>query len=357
MGVAQGSIISPYLFNIYAEDLLIELEQKGWKAKDIYGYADDHLVSSGSPRQLREATNVVKSWSKEYNIHLNPSKCGILEIPPKYGDRSLEPGTMFEGLPVVVSYKYLGVWVDSKLSPQEHLNYLFCARKSKEDGGKKIGKINSITKCLSPCFKNISHDYCTNLWITFIKPLFLPLSAFGPILTNSERISIEAKLRVSLKKFLRLPRNFSVDLLGQIFPINFLEWMKVENENSQVKWMARCERRTVSKEELKKFVVPRVRGLPIEFNVLLKKFVSWCGHCGKPFYPLHLEEHGIQRINVNEIFADLDEIRQRYLDDIPCGKKVNREIIMEAFSIHLRGILDEVDKVLARYAYDFKVTV
>ncbi len=82
IGVAQGSIISPYLFNIYSEELLLELEEQGWRAQELCGYADDHLVQSGSVNQLRLAIEVVKEWSSRFDISLNPLKSGILEIPP-----------------------------------------------------------------------------------------------------------------------------------------------------------------------------------------------------------------------------------------------------------------------------------
>jgi len=59
VGVAQGSIVSPYLFNVYAEDMLLGLEKEGWRGDDLYGYADDHLVVSGSIIQLKRAIEIV----------------------------------------------------------------------------------------------------------------------------------------------------------------------------------------------------------------------------------------------------------------------------------------------------------
>ena len=54
---------------------------------------------------------------------------------------------------MVSSYKYLGVWVDQKLSSQKHLDFLFGVKKKEEDGrlGKK-GKINFLKKMSGPLF-------------------------------------------------------------------------------------------------------------------------------------------------------------------------------------------------------------
>ena len=75
----------------------------------MYSYTDDHLILCYSPTHLHKAINIVKNWSAEYNIKLNPEKSGILEVPPKYHSTSLRVGACIEGIPIVDSYKYLGV--------------------------------------------------------------------------------------------------------------------------------------------------------------------------------------------------------------------------------------------------------
>jgi len=216
VGLAQGSIISPFLFNVYSESLLTSLESNGWKAQDLYAFADDHLTVNDSLNKLRQAISLVQTWGADNNIKLNPSKSGIVEISPKYQRCALEIGAMFQGIPVVDSYKYLGVWIDQKLTPRKHIEYLFGTK-----NGKKKGKINFLTQCLSPSFKSISFDYGINLWLTFIKPLFLPLTTEASISTQTEKEEIQTKLRISLKKFLRLPKNFSTYILSQVFPLDW----------------------------------------------------------------------------------------------------------------------------------------
>ena len=154
-------------------------------------------------------------------------------------------------------------------------------------------------------------------------------------------------------KFLRLPRSFKVEVLNQIFPLDFENWMRVESFNSLAKWEARTKRCEVNREELEKFIVPRIRNLPIEFNSLIKKFVAWCGACCKPFYPEHLEEHGVERIRIEDIFEDLEKIVQDLREKSVNGR-VRRGEIMDKFSAYLRSLLDKVEKVLGVYSLSFR---
>ena len=354
MGVAQGSLVSPFLFNIYAEGPLDDLYDEGWRIKDLYGFADDHLVRNGSLLQLEKAIRVVERWCIEFNIKLNPSKSGVLEIVPKYKSGSLKVGTSFHGIPVVEKYKYLGVWLDRKLSCQLHLEYFFGAKSNKMEQKMGKGKVDFLVNRLNPCFKAITVDYAISLWMTFIKPLFLPLATLSDLVSPTEKEIAQTRLRASLKKFLKFPKNFKTELLMKIYPIDFLKWMKIERENSRVKWLARDMREEVNKDNLRKYKVPFQRYLPVEFRDLIKRFTVWCGSCEKPFYPEHLEAHGISRIRLSEVFEDLKIIVYNLeLEWDGEGNGPGRMAIIKAFSDHFRRILAEVDRVLQEHAKIF----
>lgn len=78
VGVAQGSIISPALFNIYSEDLYNALEEKAYiNFQDLLGYADDLLIICSSKHQLRQVINTIKEWSIVNNLGLNAKKSGV----------------------------------------------------------------------------------------------------------------------------------------------------------------------------------------------------------------------------------------------------------------------------------------
>ena len=76
--------------------------------QELYGYADDHLILSGTPTQLRGVIEVVEAWSLEYNIKLNAQKSGILEVPPKFKDSVLKVGRVFGNIPIVDAINTLG---------------------------------------------------------------------------------------------------------------------------------------------------------------------------------------------------------------------------------------------------------
>ena len=113
IGVAQGSVISPAMFNIYSEDLLYKIEEEAFiSAEDLLASADDLLVLCSSPHQLRKVIKIIQKWSNENNLGLNAKKSGIVEFLPRCGNQKsfLKLGSQFEGIPIVSEYKYLGLF-------------------------------------------------------------------------------------------------------------------------------------------------------------------------------------------------------------------------------------------------------
>ena len=82
LGVAQGSVISPSLFDIYTEPLLRELKTLGKiEYEDILAYADDILVFCENKSQLDNCINIIERWSKENNLEINKKKIWNNGIP------------------------------------------------------------------------------------------------------------------------------------------------------------------------------------------------------------------------------------------------------------------------------------
>jgi len=83
-GVAQGSLISPSLFNIFLEDLAIELQEKAdINLEDLLLYADDILTICSSVAQLELAITIIESWCERDGMSLNKKKSGIVVFAPR----------------------------------------------------------------------------------------------------------------------------------------------------------------------------------------------------------------------------------------------------------------------------------
>ena len=111
IGVPQGAVLSPTLFALYINDLLIRLNE----GTECYAFADDLVIVAKGQIPLQAAIDKIQAWSSANGIGINKAKSGVMQIRQD----ARTPGPIIReirGFPVVETYKYLGVLFDDCLN-------------------------------------------------------------------------------------------------------------------------------------------------------------------------------------------------------------------------------------------------
>jgi hypothetical protein len=157
---------------------------------------------------------------------LNASKSGILEIVHPRSKLSLPLGSNIDQIPVVDSYKYLGLEIDHKLNGDLHILKL-----------KK--RIQFLTLKLAPLLAKISLDYKINLWKTLLRPLFNPMLAIMAHNNKGRVKALERLLKGSFKRFVGLSISTQDNILRKLINFDIFGLAKKQERIALSKWHQR----------------------------------------------------------------------------------------------------------------------
>ena len=115
-GLKQGSVISPYLFNVYLYDSSYKLLQSnigchtGNAHMNHFAYADDLALVAPTAGALNKLLEVSQNFASEHFIILSVSKTVCMVIPSKGVKWKCTPNFYLDGvvLGYVESFKCLG---------------------------------------------------------------------------------------------------------------------------------------------------------------------------------------------------------------------------------------------------------
>jgi len=357
-GVAQGSMISPALFNIFLEDLSAELGEKAsLNLEDRLFYADDVLLLTTSINQAKEVIQIVENWANKNGMTLNKKKSGIIifvnrrAIKPPLMQKSKEKRggikwtptqKTINGVPICDKYKYLGTWLDSKLTIDPQISHI---RK----------KAAHIYVKPYPYLMSASADARRDIWQTMVAPLFNAahiLLEYEP--SETHKIKLERIQRLTFKQFMMISKKTNTELTNDMMRKNLRKIAQAVVATSKRQW-----------EERKKFqeittLLPNLsrkngmRGVPNSWSELVNTMVKPCPACktkGVITSRCHLlDSHEIRLPHVNDIWKKeilpiseeiIEKIKYVQRMKIILTKPRERESIREALKPIIQKHLDD----------------
>ena len=152
-GVPQGSILGPFLFNVFIYDLLYFVEKCM-----LYNYADDNLMSHAAPAiqdvcsALEHDGNIAIDWFESNGLQANPNKFHLMIMSPiPTGPVSIT----LKGNTVIMSESCVtvfGILIDDRLDFSQHIS-LMCSKAVRQ-----LNALSRISKYLDQSSLKTIHD-------------------------------------------------------------------------------------------------------------------------------------------------------------------------------------------------------
>ncbi len=289
IGVNQGSVISPMLFNILIEPMYCEIQDKlNAPLECLLGFADDFLSLNESFKCVVKMIQIIKKFSSEHGLKLNPSKSGVMYVCGRRKNTlNLE---QIEGIPLVKEYKYLGIVLTQNWSIDKMIEHFSSSSQ------RLYHKMSIILHKTSTYFR-------VNMWKLFIYPLLRMILI--PYFYES-RITLKRKLQLevkkSLKAFLGLNPKARDSLLNQIIHLNIDELSENMKNIAEWKWNSHIANNNLPNKPSTYQIEDQSKFLPAEIITIINAETSWCQLCKARFTGQHLvKKHSKNCLSVEKI--------------------------------------------------------
>ena len=212
-GVKQGGVLSPILFCIYIDNLLMSLKKNdigchiGSHFCGAFGYADDIMLLSPSVSGLQNMLDCCSEFASTYNVKFNPSKSKCITFSQKKNIGSPELYMNDIKLDNVQLVKHLGHIITSDLTDDKDIMH-------------QTSMYNRKANAVLSDFKHISGDLRVQIMQSYCSS-FYGSQLWDLSNTCIDRLSIS--WRKSIRKALNVPaRTHSVylPLICECLPLN-----------------------------------------------------------------------------------------------------------------------------------------
>ena len=197
VGVPQGSILEPLLFNIFLCDLFLESENS-W----FTNYADDttpYAVANDTAEVLENLTNITRklfTWFANNQMKANHGKCHLLLSTQEDANIQIENSI----INCARSQKLLGVVLDNKLKFDKHIENICQKANRKLNALARVTNYMELPKrriLMNALFK-AQFNYCPIVWMFHSRSLNNKINRLHErclrIIYNDKRSSFEELL-------------------------------------------------------------------------------------------------------------------------------------------------------------------